>query len=221
VSRKETIRPGLEIDFDLLDSDLLRCYMRVGIHWADIPNPRLVWMEFIDKEDWTEDKPVEPRVMTRTLDNEHELAEGRRMIRLQNYKSYACLAELAKRLPEPGEFVIRRPPSLGYLSYVRSVNDAALPPGLGDPDLADIELPDSALAVTLDIAEARRFSHADAVRLTIRIMEAQGYDVPDDHGEYWEPVRADVAEELHARAIRRPRFSQALHAVVDDISREP
>jgi hypothetical protein len=116
--RKEKIRQGLEIDFDLLDSDMMRCYLQTKVIWTDGPRPLLVWLEYADKQDWTEGKNVEPVVMTRTLDNDRELAEGRRMIRLLRYKSYACLADLATRPREKGEFVIRMPPVLGHPGQV-------------------------------------------------------------------------------------------------------
>jgi hypothetical protein len=108
--RREKIREGLEIDFDLLDSDLLRCYLRSWVQWRDGPVPRLAWAEHIDLDGWTPGKPSETRVMTRTLDDEIELAQGRRFVRLQRYTSYGCLEELARRPPEPGLFVIRKPP---------------------------------------------------------------------------------------------------------------
>jgi hypothetical protein len=221
MSRKETIRPGLEIDFDLLDSDMLRWYMRTGVQWVDGPNPRLAWMDFIDRPGWTEGKNTEPRVMTRTLDDDRELAEGRRMLRLQNYRSYACLAELRRRPPEPGQFVIRKPPVLGYPTYVNSLDEAALPPGFGDPDLPDAEQPELPVYLDPDIGKALRFPHADAIRLTIRIMELLGYDIPADHGDYFEPVRLDIAEELHARAVRRPRPPEPFYAMLRDLNREP
>src|SRR5262249_46526457 len=116
--RKETIRPGLEIDFDLLDSDMLRCYIQTGVGWNDAPGPRLVWMEHVDRDGWTEGMNPEAVVMTRTLDDERERAEGRRMLRLMRYKSYACLADLAARPTEPGDIVIRTPPALGNPRYV-------------------------------------------------------------------------------------------------------
>jgi hypothetical protein len=221
MSRKETIRPGLEIDYDLLDSDMLRWYMRTAVQWVDGPNPRLAWLEFIDRPGWVEGKETETRVMTCTLDDERELAEGRRMIRLQNYKSYACLADLARRPPEAGEFVIRKPPTLGYTCYVSQLDEAALPPGFGDPDLPEAEQPLFPVYLDPDIGKALRFSHADAIRLTIRIMEMLGYDIPGDHGDYYEPVRLGIAEELHARAIRRPRPPEQFSAMCRDISREP
>ena len=34
-------------------------------------------------------------------------------------------------------------------------------------------------------------------------------------------MRLDVAQELHTRALRRPRSSEALYAMLNDLSREP
>jgi hypothetical protein len=219
--RREKVREGLEIEFDLLDSDLLRCYMRTGIAWNDGPTPVLVWMEFVDKDGWSEDKEPEPVVMHRTLDDERELAEGRRLIRLLRYKSYPCLADLARCRRQKGTFVIRRPPVLGHPRYVCGLDEKRMPPGLRDPDAVDHAAEDPGFLVTPDVAQAQRFPHADAVRLTVRVMEALGYDIPGDHGDYYEPVRLDVAEELHARAVRRPRRREALRAVLYDLTREP
>jgi hypothetical protein len=220
--RKEKIREGLEIDLDLLDSDLLRWYvLPLGVAWNDGPRPLLGWMEYADREGWAEGTDPVPQVMTRTLDNEDELAEGYRMLRLMRYKSYACLADLARRQEEAGEFVIRRPPVLGNPVYVCDLDEARMPAGFGDPDAEGFAEEDPGFLVTGDFAAAQRFTHAEAVRLTIRIMEIMGCDVPDDDGDYYEPLRADVAEELHARAGRRPRLSAALHAMLGDLDREP
>src|SRR5438128_533625 len=76
--RKEKVRDGLEIDFDLLDSDMLRWHIQTAVAWTDGPRPQLVWMDYVDKDDWAEGRPPEPRIMTRTLDDEREMAEGRR-----------------------------------------------------------------------------------------------------------------------------------------------
>jgi hypothetical protein len=219
--RKDKIGPGLEIDFDLLDSDTLRCYIVTGLAWSDGPHPRLVWMEYTDQEHWTAEESPKPRVMTRTLDNEQEWAEGRRFLRLLRYHSYACLADLATRRKEKGEFVIRFPPRFGNPGYVCDLDGATMTPGLGDPDSTTFADEDAGFMTTYDIAEAQRFTHADANRLTIRVMEVMGYDLPGDNGNYYEPVRVDIAEELHARAKRRPRTSNDLHAMLNDISREP
>jgi hypothetical protein len=39
--RKEKIRKGLQIDFDLLDSDMLRWHIPMGVQRSDGPRPRL------------------------------------------------------------------------------------------------------------------------------------------------------------------------------------
>jgi hypothetical protein len=219
--RKEKIRKGLEIDLDLLDSDLVRCYLPLGVTWGDGPRPLLVWMEYADREDWTEGTDLDNELMMRTLDDERELAEGRRLLRLLRYKSYTCLAELARRKPEKGEFIIRKPPAFGNTWYVCELDEAEMPAGFGDPDSADFEEEDPGFTIIEDVAEAKRFTHADAIRLTVRIMQVMGYDVPGDNGDYYEPVRLDVAEELHRRAERRPRRSDEFHAMLHDLSREP
>lgn len=48
--RQETIRDGLQIDFDLLDSDWLRCCIITDIAWNDSARPTLVWMEYTDRD---------------------------------------------------------------------------------------------------------------------------------------------------------------------------
>jgi hypothetical protein len=219
--RKEMIRQGLEIDFDLLDSDMLRCYAPRWMTWVDGTAPMLLWLDFVDEDDWSEEQGPTPRVMRRTLDDDREMAEGRRHLRLTRYKSYACLAELAERGREEGEFVIRTPPVLGNSKYVSSLDEARVPAGFGDPDDPTFDRVDAGFLVTRDIAEAQRFTHDDAIRLTVRIMEVLGHDLPGDNGGYWEPVRADVAEELHARARRRPRRPEPFYAMLHDLSREP
>lgn len=219
--RKEKIREGLEIDYDLIDSDMMRWHIILDINWTDGPRPQLLWMEYGDEEDWTEDDDTDAKVMIRTLDNPVELAEGRRMLRLMRYKSYACLAELADRKPEKGEFVIRKPPRLGDPEYVTEIDEAIMPAGLGDPDRPEFADEDGGFWISDEIDDAQRFTHAEAIRLTIRIMEVLGYDIPGDHGDYWEPIRADIAEELHARAIQRPRLRDAFEAMKNDLSREP
>jgi hypothetical protein len=219
--RKERVREGLEIGFDLLDSDLLRCYVQTAVAWNDLTQPILVWMEYTDREGGNEEEGPHLTVMMRTLDNDRELAEARRMLRLLRYKSYACVADLADRKPEEGEFVIRTPPRLGNPRYVSEIEEARMPAGLGDPDAIDFLDEDPGVTLTGDVAEAVRLPHAEAIRLAVRIMEVLGYDIPGEHGDYYEPVRADVAEELHARATRRPRTSAALHAIINDLSREP
>jgi hypothetical protein len=219
--RKEKVREGLEIDFDLLDSDLLRCYMTTWFAWRDGPTPVLVWLEFVDSQDWAEGMSAEPKVMMRTLDNEQELAEGRRFLRLLRYKSYPCLADLAKRRKEKGEFVIRRPPGLGYPQYVSNIDAAIMPPGLSDPDSPEWEKEPTGFWTSPNFADAMRFTHAEAIRLTICFMEVLGRDLPSEHGDYWEPLRADVAEELHVRATRRPRRCEPLDMMLHDLTREP
>jgi hypothetical protein len=218
--RKEKIRQGLAIDFDLLDSDMLRWYVPMPIAWMDGFPPRLFWTEFADDESWTPGKDPECRVTTRTLDDERELAEGRRLIRLKRYKSYACLADLAGRKKEKGEFIIRMPPNFGLAKYVADVDEARLPPGFGDADTVGLEPEAVGVQWASDCSTARRFTHAEAIRLTTRVMEALGCDIPHDMF-YFEPLRADVAEELHIRALRRPRRSEALYAMLNDLSREP
>jgi hypothetical protein len=52
-------------------------------------------------------------------------------------------------------------------------------------------------------------------------MRSLGYDLPGEHGDYWEPVRLDVAEELHRRAKVRPRLPAAFSDMVRDLDREP
>ena len=56
--RKEKIRDGLEIDFDLLDSDLLHCYVQNWMQWYDSTPPRIAWLDFVDRGPWTEGKPL-------------------------------------------------------------------------------------------------------------------------------------------------------------------
>jgi hypothetical protein len=219
--RKEKIREGLEIDFDLLDSDMVRWYMQQGIGWSHVSPPLLAWMHYVDNDNWTEGMELECAVWTRTLDDDREMAEGRRMLRLVRYKSYGCLAELAARPPEPGEFVIRMPPNLGYPKYVCKVEEARMAPGLGDPDSVGFAQVDTGFWVTWDFAEAQRFSHAEAIRLTIRIMEVQGCDIPCPDGQYYEPIRADIAEVLHFRAKNRPRLPRPFYAMLNDLAREP
>lgn len=220
-ARKEKVREGLEIDYDLLDSDLLRCYVRAWMAWRDGPVPHIVWVDHIDRDGWVPGKELEARVMSRTLDDENEIREGLRFLRLQRWTSYACLQGLARRPPEPGVFVIRKPPNTFSPVYVCKLDETTFPEGLGDPELPDGEKPDLELWTGDDITQAMHFSHAEAIRLTIRIMQALGRDLPGEHGDYYEPVRLDIAEELHARAVRRPRPPAALRAVLWDLSREP
>jgi hypothetical protein len=219
--RKEKIRDGLEIDYDLLDSDLVRFYTDTGVAWADAVQPVLAWVEAADQPGWKDGDGSRAQVMTRTLDNERELAEGRRFLRLLCYRPYGCLAELLRRPAEEGELVIRRPGVFGYFQYVCDVNEAEMPPGFGDPDSFGEDDTYPGFLITYDLAEAQRFAHADAVRVCVRIMEMLGQDIPDEGGEYYEPLRIDIAEELHARAARRPRLSVGLHSVLNDLSREP
>ena len=219
--RKEYIREGLEIDFDLLDSDLQRCYLIMDISWWEIPEPHMMWLEYYDEEGWTEGMDRNGKMMTRTLDNERELAEGRRMLRLMRYKSYACLADLAGREREEGEFVIRKPPRLGNPSYVCDIDETLMVVRSDDPDSEAFSDEETGFSESSDFEDAQRFTHAEAIRLTIRLMEVLAYDIPDDHGDYYEPMRADIAEELHARAIRRPQTRAILDAMVQDIDREP
>jgi hypothetical protein len=218
--RKQKIRQGLAIDFDLLDADMLRCYIPLTISWMDGPRPRLVWTEFADDDGWTPGKDPVCQLMMRTLDDERELAEGRRLIRLKRYKSFSCLADLAARKKEKGEFIIRMPPNFGRPNYVADLDEARLPPGFGDADTVGLEPEAVGVQWASDFSDARRFTHAEAIRLTVRIMEALGCDIPHDMF-YFEPLRADVAEELHLRAMRRPRRSEALYAMLNDLSREP
>ena len=219
--RKEKVRDGLEIDFDLLDSDLLRCYVQNWLQWHDGPQPRIAWLDFVDRGAWTEGKPLERRVMWRTLDNEAELREGLRFLRLQRYASYLDLDDLAGRQPEPGEFVIRKPPNLHGPKYLMQVEEDTLTDDLCDADLPEAEAPSPGVYWTVHLAEALRFTHAEAIRLTVRIMRSLGYDLPGEHGDYWEPVRLDVAEELHRRAKVRPRLPAAFSAMVWNLDREP
>jgi hypothetical protein len=220
-ARKEKIRDGLEIDFDLLDSDLLRCYIRSWLHWSDGPVPRLLWVDHIDRDDWVEGQELEPRVMMRTLDDATELAQGRRFLRLQRYSSYACLAELAQRPLEEGDFVVRKPPDTQGPTYLIEIDEEKIPQGLGDPDLPEAQQAELPIYISGNLDEALRLTHAQAIRLTIRVMLALGYDVPGDNGDYWEPVRFDIAQELHKRAVRRPRPIADIAAVDDQLEREP
>jgi hypothetical protein len=148
------------------------------------------------------------------------MAESLRFLRLLRYRPYRCLAELARwKADDPGEFVIRRPAQLGVPSYVCDLEEDRMPPGLADPDSP--EDVDAGFLVSPSLDDAQRFSHADAIRLTIRVMQVLGHEIAPDHGEYYEPVRVDVAAELDRRAAIRPRLAAALHAVKNDISREP
>lgn len=220
--RKEKIREGLEIDYDLIDSDLLRCYIPLVIAWNDQPRPVLAWLEYKDDEGWTEGMDVQVHMMRRTLDDDRELAEGRRMIRLSRYRSYACLAELASRKVEPGEFIIRNPPCFGHTKYVYNLDESQMRNGFADPDSAEHEREDNSFQITNDLSEAQRFTHSEAIRFTIRIMESWGTDIAGDNSwDFYEPLRLDIAEELHARIVRRPRRSETLYAMIRDLDREP
>jgi hypothetical protein len=159
--------------------------------------------------------------MTRTLDDETELREGLRFLRLQRYTSYRDLDDLAGRQPEPGKFVIRKPPTMHGPVYLLRVEEDTLTDALGDADLPEEEAPSPGVYYTVHLAEALRFTHAEAIRMTVRIMRSLGYDLPGEHGDYWEPVRLDVAEVLHARAAVRPRTPAAFSAVVWNLAREP
>jgi len=220
--RKERIRKGLEIDFDLLDSDMVRCHLISEIDWKDGPRPFLLWLDSADEEDWSEGQLPKAHLVKHDMHGERELAEGLRILRLMHYKSYACLAELATRRTEKGEFVIRRPPDGGYPRYVFDLDEACLPAaGRSDPDELSKYGCFGGFRETPELAQAQRFSHAEAVRLTIRIMEVLGYDIPGDRGDYYEPMRADVAEELHMRALRRPRRLDPFFAMLVNLEREP
>jgi hypothetical protein len=222
-ARKEKIRPGLEIDFDLLDSDLVRCYVDGWLNWSETPRPHIWYIDYVDKEGWDGVKDPERRVMVLPLNNDQDLLEGRRLLRLLRYKSYPDFDTLA-RLPAagPGDFLIRKPPSLfGQIMYVRSLVEADMPPGLRDPDSPAFNEEAIGFAVTREIAEAQRFSHADAIRLCVRVMEVLGYQIPGDLGDYFEPIRVEIAAELDTRARRRPASPEILNAVTEDLSREP
>jgi hypothetical protein len=219
--RKERICQGLEVDFDLLDSDMLRCYMGLAPRWQEVPGAVLTWQEYSDQPDWSHETRPEPRYRGRPMYSEDDWAVARRMVRLWRYKSYACLADLAKRPREPGEFVIRRPPELGEITFVCEVSSSRLPAHFGDPDLPSYAEQDFGFLVTDNLAEAQRFTHDQAIRLTIRIMQVTGFDVAGDNGNYYEPMRANIAAALAERAARRPRPSEDFQAMIEDLSREP
>jgi hypothetical protein len=219
--RKERIRKGLEIDFDLIDSDVVRWHLSEHVGWIDVPQPIMVWVEHVDAEDWVEGDEPQESTLTRVLRDATEIARGRRLVRLIRYKSYADLDDLASRPPEKGEFVIRKPPLLGCPAYVGDYDEDFMPDGLADCDRKGFFDADCSFFETADFDEVLCFSHAEAVRLTIRIMLAEGMELPGDHGRYWEPVRYEVAEELHRRALDRPHLSARLHEVINDLSREP
>jgi hypothetical protein len=222
MSRKETIRPGLEIDYDLLDADLIRAYVQGSYQWVDGPVPYAWYLDYVDKEGWDGEKDPEMRMMLRTLDNEQELAEGRRFLRLVRYKSYSDLDDLARRpATDPGEFVIRKHSSLARIRYVCDLVEADMPPGLRDPDSLEFADEYPGFKVCWAVEDAQKFTHADAIRLCVRVMETLGYDIPGDNGDYFEPIRADVAAELDARANRRPRSPEYLDAFAQDLNREP
>jgi hypothetical protein len=220
-ARIETIRPGVEIPFDLLDSDMLRCYVLYSLAWVDAAQPVLAWLEVADQPGWKDGDDAKAETMAWTLDDETERAQGRRFLRLMRYRPYGCLAELRRKPPEEGEFVIREPGMLGNFQYVCDVNEAEMTPGFGDPDSFGEEETYPGFLLTAEIAEAQRFNHGEAIRVCVRLMEMLGMDIPDEEGEYFEPLRVDIAEELQARADRRPRRSEDLHAMLDDLSREP
>ncbi len=219
--RKERIRKGLEIDFDLIDSDMVRWHLLSDIVWGEGPRPFLMWLDGADEENWSEGKLPRSRLIRHDMGGEREWAEGLRILRLLHYKSYADLTELAALKRQKGEFVIRIPPRGGYPHYVYQVDEACWPAGRGDPDNLDLcQLVFDGFLMTLDITQALRFSHDEAIRLTIRLMEALGYDIPGEGRDYYEPVRLDVAEELHARANHRPRLLQPFFDMLVNLDRE-
>jgi hypothetical protein len=227
-ARKEKIRDGLEIDYDLLDSDRIRmCVYYVA--WGDGPSPHFHWADFMDKEGWVEGDEGDLRLMVDTPETERQWAEYHRFLRLLHYKSYADLAELASwPADDPGEFVIRRPAR--PISYVCGLVESKMPPGFADPDQRTVEELDepteycfqhAGFSTDLCIHYAQRFTHAEAIRLCVRVMECMGMDIPGDFGDYFEPVRADIAEVLEERANRKPRLPVEIYGMVNDISREP
>lgn len=220
--RKQRIRKGLEIDFDLIDSDMVRWHVISDIVWHEGPRPFLLWMDGADEEDWTEEKQPRAHLINHVMDTERERAEGLRIMCLHHYKSYADLAELAARKREKGAFVIRRPPDGGYPYYVCEVEESLWPTGPADPDSVEVcWAVFDGFRMTPTFEDALRFSHDEAIRLTVRLMELLGYDIPPNGGQYFEPVRLDVAEELHARTYRRPRLLQPFFDVLVNLEREP
>jgi hypothetical protein len=221
--RKETIRPGLEIDFDLLDSDRIRSCMIGGLHWSDGPPHRFWWTHYMDEPDWVEGDASRLGVMAESPQTERQWGEYRRFLRLLHYKSYPDIATLATRpADDPGEFVIRKPAArFGAIQYVYNLEEDRMPPGFADPDSPEDARLEGGFMLVQNVDYAQRFSHADAIRLCVRIMEVLGQDIAGDYGDYFEPIHFDVAKELHDRARRRPRDHREIYRMVNDVSREP